>query len=87
MKKDFIITGLVFIIIVHIGISIKNNYEIKKLKLDILNVKKIAIELNDKLLIAEDNIISLNEEITNNWNEINECKNKDRLLKDLVRYR
>ena len=83
MKKDFIITGLVFIIIVHIGISIKNNYEIKKLKLDILNVKKIAIELNDKLLIAEDNIYYLNKEIDSNYKELEEKKQLERLIKDL----
>lgn len=83
MKKDFIITGLVFIIIVHIGISIKNNYEIKKLKLDILNVKKIAIELNDKLDNSYLMIDSLNKEITNNWNELEEKKQFERLIKDL----
>lgn len=83
MKKDFIITGLVFIIIIHIGISIKNNYEIKKLKLDILNVKKIAIELNDKLDIAYDNIYYLNKEIDSNYKELEEKKQLERLIKDL----
>jgi len=86
MKKDFIITGLVFIIIIHIGISIKNNYEIKKLKLDILNVKKIAIELNDKLDNSYSMIDSLNKEITNNWKEIEEYKELKNLKKDLARH-
>ena len=87
MKKDLIIVGLAFCLLILFGVSIKNSYHLSKLEKDLKDTVDVVYWLNDKLLIAEDNIISLNEEITNNWNEINEYKNKDRLLKDLVRDR
>ena len=87
MKKDLIIVGLAFCLLIQFGVSIKNSYHLSKLEKDLKDTVDVVYWLNDKLLIAEDNIISLNEEITNNWNEINEYKNKDRLLKDLVRDR
>ena len=87
MKKDLTIVGLAFCLLIQFGVSIKNSYHLSKLEKDLKDTVEVVYWLNDKLLIAEDNIISLNEEITNNWNEINEYKNKDRLLKDLVRDR
>ena len=86
MKKDLIIVGLAFCLLIQFGVSIKNSYHLSKLEKDLKDTVKVVYWLNDKLLIAEDNIISLNEEITNNWNEINEYKELKNLKKDLARH-
>lgn len=85
MKKDFIITGLVFIIIVHIGISIKNSYHLSKLEKDLKDTVEVVYWLNDKLLIAEDNIYYLNKEIDSNYKELEEYKDLRRIKKELDR--
>ena len=85
MKKDLIIVGLAFCLLIQFGVSIKNSYHLSKLEKDLKDTVEVVYWLNDKLLIAEDNIISLNEEITNNWNEINEYKDLRRIKKELDR--
>ena len=86
MKKDLIIVGLAFCLLIQFGVSIKNSYHLSKLEKDLKDTVNVVYWLNDKLLIAEDNIISLNEEITNNWNEINEYKYLEKIKKDLARH-
>lgn len=86
MKKDLTIVGLAFCLLIQFGVSIKNSYHLSKLEKDLKDTVDVVYWLNDKLLIAEDNIISLNEEITNNWNEINEYKELKNLKKDLARH-
>ena len=86
MKKDLTIVGLAFCLLIQFGVSIKNSYHLSKLEKDLKDTVNVVYWLNDKLLIAEDNIISLNEEITNNWNEINEYKELKNLKKDLARH-
>ena len=83
MNKDLTIVGLMFCLIIQFGISVKNSYEIKKLKLDILNVKKIAIELNDRYEIAIDNLNSLNEYADSQEKESKDCNDSSRLIKEL----
>ena len=83
MKKDLTIVALTFILIIIFGINVKQWCEIKHLQKDLKDTTNVVYWLNDKLNIAEDNIISLNEEITNNWKEINEYKYLEKIKKDL----
>ena len=87
MKKDLIITGLTFFLIIIFGINVKQWCEIKHLQKDLKDTVEVVYWLNDKLEIAYSNIDYLNEEITNNWKELDEYRTKDKFLKDLVRYR
>lgn len=85
MKKDLIIVGLAFCLLIQFGVSIKNSYHLSKIEKDLKDTVEVVYWLDDKLTIAEDNIISLNEEITNSWNEINEYKELRRIKKELDR--
>lgn len=85
MKKDLIIVGLAFCLLVQFGVSIKNSYHLSKIEKDLKDTVEVVYWLNDKITIAEDNIISLNGEITNAWNEINEYKELRRIKKELDR--
>lgn len=84
-NKDILIIGLLFTLLIQFGVSIKNSYHLSKTEKDLKDAVEVVYWLNDKLLIAEDNINSLNEEITNNWNEINEYKDLRRIKKELDR--
>ena len=83
MKKDLIITALCFILIIQFGVSIKNSYQLSKLEKELKDTVEVVYWLNDKLEVAYSNIDYLNEEITNNWNELNEYKYLEKIKKDL----
>ena len=86
-NKDILIIGLLFTLLIQFGVSIKNSYYLSKLEKDLKDTVEVVYWLNDKLEIAYSNIDYLNEEITNNWKELDEYRTKDKFLKDLVRYR
>lgn len=83
MKKDLIIVGLAFCLLIQFGVSIKNSYYLSKLEKDLKDTVNVVYWLNDKLLIAEDNIYYLNKEIDSNYKELEEKKQLERLIKDL----
>lgn len=83
MKKDLIIVGLAFCLLIQFGVSIKNSYHLSKLEKDLKDTVDVVYWLNDKLLIAEDNIISLNEEIDSNYKELEEYRDLRRIKKEL----
>jgi hypothetical protein len=83
MKKDLIIVGLAFCLLIQFGVSIKNSYHLSKLEKDLKDTVDVVYWLNDKLLIAEDNIISLNKEIDSNYKELEEYRDLRRIKKEL----
>ena len=85
MKKDLIITALCFILIIQFGVSIKNSYQLSKLQKDLKDTVEVVYWLNDKLLIAEDNIYYLNKEIDSNYKELEQYKDLRRIKKELDR--
>ena len=54
-----------------------------KVHKDLKDTVNVVYWLNDKLLIAEDNIYYLNKEIDSNYKELEEKKQLERLIKDL----
>ena len=83
MKKDLIIVGLAFCLLIQFGVSIKNSYHLSKLEKDLKDTVDVVYWLNDKLDIAYDNIYYLNKEIDSNYKELEEKKQLERLIKDL----
>ena len=85
MKKDLIITGLTFILIIIFGINVKQWCEIKHLQKDLNNTTNVVYWLNDKLDNSYLMIDSLNQGIDSNYKELNEYKYLERLKKDIDR--
>lgn len=86
MKKDLIIVGLAFCLLIQFGVSIKNSYYLSKLEKDLKDAVDVIYWLNDKLDNSYFMIDSLNKEITNNWKELEEYKELKNLKKDLARH-
>ena len=84
-SKDLTIVGLVFILLIQFGVSIKNSYHLNKLSKELNDTVQVVYWLNDKLDNSYMMIDSLNEEITNNWNELSSYKHLEKLKKDLDR--
>lgn len=82
-NKDILIIGLLFTLLIQFGVSIKNSYHLSKLEKDLKDTVEVVYWLNDKLDNSYLMIDSLNKEITNNWNEINEYKYLEKIIKDL----
>ena len=85
MKKDLIIVGLSFILLIQFGIPIKYSYHLNKLSKGLNDTVQVVYWLNDKLDNSYLMIDSLNEEVTNSWNELIEYKHLEKLKKDLDR--
>ena len=85
MKKDLIIVGLTFCLLIQFGVSIKNSYHLNKLSKELNDTVQVVYWLNDKLDNSYMMIDSLNEEVTNSWNELIEYKHLEKLKKDLDR--
>lgn len=84
-NKDILIIGLLFTLLIQFGVSIKNSYHLSKLEKDLKDTVEVVYWLNDKLDNSYLMIDSLNEEVTNSWNELIEYKHLEKLKKDLDR--
>lgn len=83
MKKDLIIVGLSFILLVQFGISIKNSYHLNKLSKELNDTVQVVYWLNDRYEIAINNLNSLNEYVDNSDKELKDCNDTSRLVKEL----
>ena len=61
MKKDLIIVGLSFILLIQFSISIKNSYHLSKLSKELNDTIQVVYWLDDRYKTAIDNLNSLNE--------------------------
>lgn len=83
MKKDLIITGLTFFLIIIFGINVKQWCEIKHLQKDLNDTTNVVYWLSDELDNYRLMVDSLNKEIDSNYKEIQEYKYLEKLKKDL----
>ncbi len=82
MKKDLIIVGLSFILLIQFGTSIKNSYHLSKLSKELNDTIQVVYWLDDRYKTAIDNLNSLNEYIDSSEKEF---KDLEKLKKDLDR--
>lgn len=83
MNKDLTITGLMFCLIIQIGLSIKNSYHLTKLEKELNSTIQVVYWLNDRYEIAIDNLNSLNEYADSQEKESKDCNDSSRLIKEL----
>ena len=83
MKKDLIIVGLSFILLIQFGISIKNSYHLSKLSKELNDTVQVVYWLNDRYEIAIDNLNSLNKYVDSSEKELKDCNDTSRLVKEL----
>ncbi len=90
MKNDLIFVGLVLVAICFSLESYQNNQELKRIHKLVevertakIEAMKLAIDINNTLEIHREMNLSLNVEIDNLMNELNENKELDKLKKDL----
>ena len=83
MKKDLIIVGLLFTIIIQFGVSIKNSYHLNKLSKELGDTIQVVYWLDDRYRIAINNLNSLNEYADIQEKESKDCNDSSRLIKEL----
>ena len=83
MKKDLIIVGLSFILLIQFGTSIKNSYHLSKLEKELNDTIQVVYWLDDRYKTAIDNLNSLNEYIDSSEKELKDCNSTSRLIKEL----
>ena len=83
MKNDLIIVGLVFILLIQFGVSIKDNYHLSKLSKDLNDTVQVVYWLSDRYEIAINNLNSLNEYVDIRERELKDYNDSSRLIKEL----
>ena len=82
-SKDLTIVGLVFILLIQFGVSIKNSYHLNKLSKELDNTVQVVYWLNDRYEIAINNLNSLNEYVDIQEKELKDYNDSSRLIKEL----
>ena len=82
-SKDLTIVGLVFILLIQFGVSIKNSYHLNKLSKDLNDTVQVVYWLNDRYEIAINNLNSLNEYVDIQEKELKDYNDSSRLIKEL----
>lgn len=85
--KDLLVTGLLFGLMVITADNIYNNHRIYKLQKEVLDTKKIALDMyyEDKeyISILQESRTQLNNEIDSLNKDLQEYKHLEKLKKDL----
>ena len=83
MKKDLTIVGLVFILIIQLAISLKDNIQKEKLTEKLIELKQVNSNLNEdnnNYIFMLDNMNKYADQLEN---QINKIEQTDKLLKEL----
>ena len=90
--KELVIVGIILVAICFSLESYQNNQELKRIHKLVeaertakIEAMKLAIDINNTLEIHREMILSLNVEIDNLMNEIEELEGNSQLLKDIRR--
>lgn len=81
--KDLIIVGAIYALTIQFGVNIASEIRIKDLKKEVIETKKVAIQLDERLSIFEDMVLSLNNELDKKEDEIQDYYYLKSLKKDL----
>lgn len=81
--KDLIIVGAIYALTIQVGVNIASEIRIKDLKKEVVETKKVAIQLDERLTSFEDMVLSLNNELDEKEDEIQEYYYLESLKKDL----
>ena len=91
--KELVIVGIILVAICFSLESYQNNQELKRIHKLVeaertakIEAMKLAIDINNTLEIHREMILSLNVEIDNLMNEIEELEGNSQLLKDIRRH-
>ena len=82
-SKDLTIVGLVFILLIQFGVSIKNSYHLNKLSKELNDTVQVVYWLSDRYEIAINNLNSLNEYVDIQEKELKDYNDSSRLIKEL----
>ena len=87
MSRDIRALLAIYTILILVGWNIGLSYKVDKEFEGKIEAMKVAIEINNTLEIHREMNLSLNVEIDNLMNELNEFRDLDKLKKDLDRSR
>ena len=82
LESELTIIGFIFFMLWLIFNLELSNIHNKKLSTQLIEAKAIAVEYYESDKLMREMIISLNEEIDRNYEEINQYKHLEKLLKD-----
>lgn len=82
LESELTIIGFIFFMMWLILNIYLGNLHNKKLSTQLIEAKAIAVEYYESDKLAREMVDSLNEEITKNYEEINQYKHLEKLLKD-----
>ena len=83
LSSDLTVIGLLFFLIISLGLQIKANYHIKYLDKELKSTTAVIYHVSDKLDLAREMIDSLNDEQKIMQQEIDEMKKVQRIVKEL----
>ena len=83
LSSDLTVIGLLFFLIISLGLQIKANYHIKYLDKELKSTIAVVYYVSDKLDIAYQMIDSLNAEQLLMQKQIDEMKDVKRITKEL----
>lgn len=82
LESELTIVGFIFFMMWLIFNLELSNVQNKNLNKQLIEAKAIAVEYYESDKLAREMIVSLNEEIDKNYEEINQYKHLEKLLKD-----
>lgn len=82
LESELTIVGFIFFMLWLILNIYLNESQNKNLNKQLIQAKAIAVEYYESDKLAREMVDSLNEEITKNYEEINQYKHLEKLLKD-----
>ena len=82
LESELTITGFIFFMLWLILNLYLNENQNKNLNKQLIQAKAIAVEYYESDKLAREMVNSLNEEIDKNYEEINQYKHLEKLLKD-----
>lgn len=83
LSSDLTVIGLLFFLIISLGLQIKTSYQVKYLEKELVSTTNVVYYVSDKLDIAYAMIDSLNEEQVLMQQHIDSLKDVKRITKEL----